>query len=403
MSRLGLSRGETLTLCLLLATGLGIRVVLAFATYGVPFDIRSAEIVAGTFHAEAIGPYDTERWPYPGGFLPFIAAADWVSRATGISFDGLYQLPAIIADIAIAWLVALALRWRGATSRTIVAGAGVVALGPSFIVISGYHGQIDSVGAALALGGVLLWTRDRPRRAPASGLLTGLAASMKQPPGFAALALLPSARSWRERAVVLGLTAVVPLVSLLPWLLTSPDSVISSMRQNNGVPGFGGLSGFAQPELTRWWATLDGQAPVGSDLVRSLWEAQRWFVIGGILVATALAWWRRLPPLHAASLIYLTVFVVNPNFAFQYLIWGLPFFAAAGYVRELAAFQVVILPATVLLYFRPGLEAGGWTYFVAVQAAWLCLVVALAVAVRSLVRQPTKPAPERRPAAVAAS
>jgi hypothetical protein len=209
---------------------------------------------------------------------------------------------------------------------------------------------------------------------------------VKQPLGFAALATMGTARSWRERIGVLAMTALVPIVSLIPFLLSTPHGVLDRMRQNSGVPGFGGLSTIVQPDLTRYWATLHGPIPAATQGTLDLVDAQRTIVLVGVLLATALAWRRRLPALQAAALIYLTIYVVNPNFGFSYLIWGLPFFIAAGYVREVAAFQLLALPATLWFYWRPGALGNGWTYLVMVQLVWAALIAALAYALVRLLR-----------------
>jgi hypothetical protein len=198
------------------------------------------------------------------------------------------------------------------------------------------------------------------------------------------LALMPTARSWRERAIVVSLVIAVPLISIAPFLITSSHDTIHAMRQNSGVPGFGALSAFVQPDLTRHWATLHGRVTASSATLH-LVDVQRTVVAIGALLATVLAWRRRLPALQAASFIWLVVLVVNPNFAYQYLIWGLPFFIAAGYLREIALFQAAILPATLWLYWRPGAAVDGWTYLVAIQAVWIAMAcIAVLVAVRLL-------------------
>lgn len=370
----------------LLAVGLLIRVVFAFATYGVPYDIQSLDITARALHPGGVSVYGPMRWPYPGGFFPLLAIVDWLRNHTGLPFHGLVQLPSILADLTVAWLVMLALRWRGASERRSLVGAALVALGPSFIAISGYHGQIDDVAVLPALAGVLVWTRGSERRALWAGLLIGLGVAVKQPVGFAVLALLPSARSWRERGTVLAVAAAVPLVSVLPFLLTDAHDVVRALRANSGVPGFGGLSTLVPPDVTRYWALLNNPVPRPSAATMHLLHAQRTIVVVGVLAATALAWWRRLPPLKAACLIYLTVFVVNPNWAYEYLIWGLPFFIAAGLVEGTAIFQLAVLPATLWLYWRPGLDPGGWAYIIAVEAVWFGLVATLAYVTFRLVK-----------------
>lgn len=394
-----LSRRATAILAGMLVVGFAIRVVLAWKTYGVAYDMRSLEIIAHALQPGGIGTYDTVRWPYPGGFLPFLWAAKWATDHLGLRFDGVVQLPAIVADLGIACLVTAALRWAGFGERRALFGAGLVALGPSFIVISGYHGQIDSVAALPALAGVLVWVRGGSRRALLAGLLIGLGAATKQPLAFTALALMPSARSWRERGVVIACVAIVPVISVLPWLITTPHEVLNAMRQNSGVPGFGGVSAFAQPGLTRYWALVHGPAPAASSATLALVDIQRYAVAAAALATTAIAWWRGLSPLRAASLLWLAVFVVNPNFAYQYLIWGLPFFIAAGYLTRVFVLQLLLLPPTLWLYWRPGLDPGGWPYFVSIQLVWLMMAAVLTYEIVRLIR-PVRP-PTRAPAAYA--
>jgi hypothetical protein len=171
------------------------------------------------------------------------------------------------------------------------------------------------------------------------------------------------------------------------------------MGQNSGVPGFGGLSAFVQPSLTRYWGVYEGSPPEISSAISQLVDVQRTVVAAGVIAAAALLWRRRITALHAASYLFLVTFVVNPNFAYQYLIWGLPFFVAAGYLKQTALLQAAILPATLWLYWRPGLAAEGWAYLVAIQVVWIGLVVVLVMETWKLLRAPQierrAPAPRR--------
>lgn len=392
-----LSRRGTLILGAMLAAGFVFRVVLAWKTYGQVYDIHSLAIIANALEPGGIGAYDTNRWPYPGGFLPFLWLANRATDDLGLRFDGVVQLPAIVADMAIAVAVTAWLRLRAFSEGKALFGAALVALGPSFFIISGYHGQIDAVAALPTFVGVLLWTRGGSRRALYAGLLIGLGAAVKQPVGFAVLALLPTADSWRERWVLLGATIMVPVISIAPWLVTDTHDVIRAMRQNSGVPGFGGLSAFVQPDLTRSWSTAVGSVPASGPTLH-LVDAQRVIVAAGAIAAGALLWAKRVPPVQGAAFVFLTIYVVNPNFGFTYTLWGAPFFIAAGYLLEVAVFELVALPAMAWLYWRPGLNPDGWSYLVVAQLLWLSLVVALIVAVVRIARRPA-PAPLRQRAA----
>jgi hypothetical protein len=370
------SRQALVAVLALIAAGTVGRIVWAFSSYGVAPDIDALQLVANELRSDPGELYPTGRWPYPGAFLPLAVLADVVADALGIPFHGVIQIPAILADAAIAWVVAGALLPRFG-ERTAVAGAALVAASPIFILISGYHGQIDAVAVLPALAGVLLWVRGVPNRALWAGLLIGLGAAVKQPPLFLVLALLPGAAGWREGGRLVGAAAAVPLVSILPFLVLDPGGTVEGVTANRGVPGFGGLSAFLQPDLTRFWATLGaGVEPNGA--VELVTDAQNWIVGAAVLATGLMLWRRRVEPLHGAVLIWLVVYATNPNFAFQYLIWGLPFFIAAGHLRATLALTTVATPPAVLLLIRPDVDGSGWLYWCLVQALWLVLCAAAA-------------------------
>ncbi|HEX8646665.1 MAG TPA: glycosyltransferase family 87 protein [Thermoleophilaceae bacterium] len=366
----------------LIAAGTIGRIVWAFAAEGVAYDIESLQTVANAMQGDPLEVYASERWPYPAAFLPLAALADVVADALGLPFHGVVQLPAIAADAAIAWVVWRALLPRG--ERVALSGAALVALSPVFVLVSGYHGQIDSVAVLPALAGVLVWVRGVPNRALWAGLLIGLGAAVKQPPIFLVLALLPTAVGVREGARLAAAAVAVPVLSVLPFLVADPGTTVEGITANRGVPGFGGLSAFLQPELTRYWATLEqGVGPNGA--VEFLTDAQNWIVAVAVLATGALLVRRRAEPFAAASLIWMVVYATNPNFAFQYLVWGLPFFVLAGRLRAAALLTAAATPPALLLYLHPDLGDDGWVYWVLVQAFWLGLVAA---AVRGLAQKP---------------
>lgn len=379
-----LSRRGRRVLVGLVALGVLARLVVAFVTYGVAFDIESLALVGNALLEGGTGPYDfaPPRWPYPSGFFGLVVVAEGGSRLTGLPFHGLVQVPAIVADAVLALLVAHGLRVRGQRERTALSAAAAVALGPSFAVISGFHGQIDSVAILPAVVGVLVWERLPARRALTAGALVGLGAAMKWTPAFCALALLPTARSWRERAGLVTVVGATPVLATAPWLLANPRATVAALSSNQGVMGFGGPSAFLQPELTRWWSTFAG-AVEPSRLLMAVTGVQNVIVAVAVLAVTVLLMRRRVAPLPGAVAIWLTVFAVNPNFAYQYLVWGLPFLLLAGHVRAVVVLQAGLLPATVLFYFRPeGVDQTGWLYFAAIQGVYLALVAAAAIVLR---------------------
>lgn len=336
----------------LIAAGTGVRLILAFTTGGLPYDVGSFELVR---HALAVAPLHvyslvnppgTFRWPYPPGFLPVVSLSSGLADLLG-GFDHLIRLPAILADAALAWLVWWGCARRGSEREGLIA-AGLVALGPVFVAIAGYATQIDSVAILPAVGALLVWEREGARhRAVAAGVLIGVAAAIKTVPLVMLLALLPSARSLREGATLVLAAAAVLVVVLAPFLLADPHGVLG-IRRYTGAPGLGGLSLVLQPGLAQLWlihpVALSGLESWLFVHHPSLLNAGLLLCAGGYLAVY------RPPPRHAAAVLWLLVLAFGSGFFFQYLVWLLPFLLLAGRWRAAAALQLAVTPAMLLFY-----------------------------------------------------
>ncbi|HEY8740787.1 MAG TPA: hypothetical protein VIN56_09370, partial [Candidatus Dormibacteraeota bacterium] len=142
-----MAREPLLVLALVVGLGLVVRVVIGFAAVGVTFDIQSWELtyhvlVSHPLHVysavnSAVDPNGVPllRFPYPPGFLPFLAAAGAIAASTGLPFHGLVKLPAILADTVLALVIQDHLGWLGRPVRERLAAAALIALSPTFGVI----------------------------------------------------------------------------------------------------------------------------------------------------------------------------------------------------------------------------------------------------------------------------
>ena len=297
-----------------------------------------------------VNPSSGARWPYPSGYLPWLLVASWIAGHSALPFHGVVQLPPILADAGLAWVGQAFLGDRGAGERTRLVAAALVAAGPSFAFVSGYEGQFDNAAILPAAAAVLAWGRMAPSgRAPAAGLLLGLGAALKTVPAIVALALLPRVSSRREAAVLLGAAVAVPILLLVPWLVAEPHATVDSLRYS-GVPGLGGLSLLAQPNLLDYWL-LDGSVQL-SGLSNTLLDLRFVITAVALAAATALLARRRPDPAVGAVLLWLAVFASAVSFGPRYVVWGLPFMLMAGYLREAALLQLLAFPAAVILAFR---------------------------------------------------
>lgn len=352
-------------LVLLLAAGLALRLVLAATTEGNTFDLSSYVLVREALLSGPgldlygpelfYAPLEVHRWPYPPGFLPFLLVLGELGDLVGVSLRRLARLPAIAADLAIAWMVFAALRTRLGSDRALL-GAAAVALGPSFVALSGHHGQVDAVAVAPVVGAVILWGRSVPRRWLWCGLLVGAAASVKAPLGVLVLALLPTARDLPEALRTLATAVALPLVALAPFLLADPGGVRESLSYA-GLPGGGGLSLLVQPEMATFW--LSGEPVVRSDISDALQEGNRVLVLVAALATALVLIRRRTPAPAAAAALVLAMWIFGVNYSLGYALWGLPFFLLAGWVRAALALQAALLIPTLMVYLAPIVD--GWS------------------------------------------
>lgn len=356
----------TRTVLGLIAFGVLVRLILAATTDGNTFDLNSYGLVDAALRTgdrfELYGdelyfaPLDVYRWPYPPGFMPVILVASELAQLTGIAFERLIRLPLVAADAAIAWVVFTALR-RAHDDKLAVAGAAAVALGPSFIAVSGYHGQVEPLAFLPVVLAVALWQKPGfANRALVCGLLVGVGAALKAPAGFIVLALLANARTPREAVTVVAAAVAVPVLLLAPFLLSDFGGVRDSLAYG-GLPGTGGLSLLAQPELATSW--LGGIPHARSGLTDALQDLNRMLVLAGLAAVTVVLVKRRIGAATGAAAIVLVVWICGANFGVHYAVWGLPFLLLAGHVRAAVGLQALLFVPTVMIYTIKTVD--GWS------------------------------------------
>jgi hypothetical protein len=365
-------------LWLTIAAGTLARLLIAiFADAGTE-DIESFAIVRDALRDDPLHLYvdvPELRWPYPPGYLPAVAGFAGIDSLLGLDFRHVLRIGPIASDAGIALLVQHILGMRGATERTRLTGAALVAFGPVFIGVAGYQGQIDSVAILPALAGFAVWLGGGERRALHAGLLIGLGGSVKTVPLVLVLALLPSIRSPREAVTLVAAAAAVPLAFLAPFLAVDAGAVWDHLTYR-GFPGLGGLSLLVQPDMPLFWQS--GHAYEPNALSDALLDGGGVIVALG-LVATAWLLFRFRPePLDAAVIVWLVLWLFGVNFFIQYLVWGLPFLLARAELRAATAIQLLAGPAMLLLYLEGSDEALVWTVYtapmLALYALWALLL-----------------------------
>ncbi|MGH7897818.1 MAG: glycosyltransferase 87 family protein, partial [Candidatus Binatia bacterium] len=313
------------------------------------FSMRRALLEHGFFaYSHLQYPY-----PYPPLFMPWLMVSVWIGDRLGIPRDVALKLPIILADACLVLVVIEALERRGFRRGLVISAASLVAFGPTFVVLSGYHGHFDSLAILPAAIAALAWERRQtPSRALACGGLIGIGAATKTMPLFALLALLPTARSWRERLLLTVAAVAVPTVVTLPFLLADQRGV-TRMFFYGGLPGWGGWSLFVQPDLVRAWLFEQPITPSPATIFLLRHGAKLSFA--ALLLVGVLLLRRRRPPIEAACAVWLTVYAFAANFFAGYANWGLPFLLMAGRAGEATLLTALLVPITLISYVRPEL------------------------------------------------
>jgi hypothetical protein len=374
--------------------GLAIRVVLAFVFRGTNAmlieEFAGNQVRHGDFHAAYADSAGFLQWIYPPLWLGWLAGASWLSDVTGLSFHGLAKLGPTLADVGLALAIYIYFGWRGAGERFRLAGAALVMLGPSFIAISGYHGQIDSAAILPAVIGVMVWERSSsPNRALWAGLLIGVGAAIKLPALLVVLPLLGSARLLGDAAKLVGGALAPLLLTLGPLWAAGID--LSEVVKYAGFPGWGGLSLVVDPGYG-WHLFTQPlfSAYPRSGLSHTVQDNARWIVAVSLAIYTGFVFRYRPAAVDAAALLWLVVYAFSPNFYLNYMVYGLPFFIMAGFLIEVAVLQALLIAPTVAYYvvLSPAHSTvTGVLYVPALIALWAAWLLATLVIAWRIVQQ----------------
>ena len=277
--------------------------------------------------------YATGLHNWPPLWIYLLAGLWLVHGATGLPFPFLFKLPPIGADACIAVLLyRVGLHRRWGSRRATLAGLAY-ALHPVSVLISGYHGQFDSLMVApafLAWYGWAFWTGRR--RLLGSGLALGLGIWFKAVPLVLLPVFLPRLATWRDR-LAYGALAVGPAaLGTLPYFVLWPSDVIHTF--------FGYSSWFGQWGYPLLWMLVEflqeGLVPAPaphpdyvSPPLRLIHSLGRWL----LLIALGATWWytwhRGLGALPSILATFAVFYFVAGGFGLQYLVWIVPFALAA--------------------------------------------------------------------------
>jgi len=337
------------------AAALLIRFVASWLSHGTPVvDVHTFFVWAERFD-EGQNPYTTSE---PANYPPLWVFVCWcclkASHVTGLSFDLWIKLFISTVDAASVWPIAWLVRAVAATDNTALRAAWGYAVNPVPILIAACHGQNDPVAIGLIIWAAWLFVATPGRFARALGmLLVGLSLTVKPIAVLFVPIFLASLPGWWPRVSGLAIAGLPSLAVWLPYLNQNPHSVLVAVTSYGGVPDFGYVGIFNS------WCNL-GHGSAGLPIVESKHIGWQFRAVWMALVAAA--WWKKRAAELIEQLVWIVVclYLVYGLLAAQYLMWLVPFAAAAGSRRlwRSSAWSAVTLFAFYQLH-HPTIIRGG--------------------------------------------
>jgi hypothetical protein len=338
------------------AVALVVRLVPAVLAYGTS-DVMTWELL-GRLFLSGENFYATQLHNWPALWIYFCAAAVVVHDASGLPFFTLIKLPPIAADVGIAVVLYLVgLRQTRQPDRAALLGL-TYALNPVSILISGYHGQFDSLMLApTVLAWALLDKLDKQlafgrSRLIVAALLLGLGIWFKPIPLLLLPIILPRLSTWRDRCLFAALAMAPAILGTLPYFVRWPEDVaVNFLGYSSWFGQWGYTVAWMVIEYLRngtipWW--LPDPDHVSAPL-RLMYLAGRWL----LLAALAGTWWliyrRRMDLLRGIVATFAVFYFATTGFGVQYLLWIVPF-AVARRDRWLWPFTIAATGLLIVAY-----------------------------------------------------
>ena len=294
----------------------------AWVTLGTN-DVRTFASFAGRLHEVGLVALYHETMlfnhtPLTAWYLELIRG--W-SLANVHWFPFWLRLPGIMADLALAFLL-ISQRRQPWASGCPTWALTLLILSPVSFMVSGYHGNFDSVMVFLLVVAVVLAVKERPLP---SGALFAVSLQVKVAP----LIVLPVVLIYfgRRSGSLSRFFAGAALVCLAGYGLPLAEDPLIFIRNVFGYNGYWGVWGVS------YWLRMTGWEPLGA-VAMAGHGALKLAIIqslkAGILLGGAALAWRQRPFTVARlfptlGLAWGVFFVFSPAIAPQYLVWLAPF------------------------------------------------------------------------------
>jgi F5/8 type C domain/Glycosyltransferase family 87 len=353
--------------------------------------------------------YDaSEIFNHPPWMLHMLPAIAAFAERSGLSFAFCFRLLPIFADVGSVWLV-----WRLTQRRmpALASPAAVVlmAIAPTSVLISGYHGNTDPLMIFFVLLAVYL---RETSAAWAAGIAFGMAMNIKVVPLIFAPAMLLYRYELRRAAVFAAaaaatvIAASMPFLAQDPWLIARRVFGYASPGDAWGIP----LLLHTNEEALRFpalyaetWSALPGMLDLYALAVTAAKAYAAWgkFVIMAViaLIAHGVNRLRNPPPLFIQCGVSAAAFLFcSPGFGLQYLAWLVPWAVAAGALP--AALFYAVSGAFLYVMYAHNLQWTGmamaWSLATWLTVGTVLLMLSRRIAAALAAERPTRSRAEWR-------
>ncbi len=303
-------------------------------------------------------PYSDANYAYPPLWLAMLVGLQYISWFTQASFVFLSKLPSILSDVGITLLI-FSFFSRPKKQSSAFLWALLYALNPVAVLVSGFHGQIDSIWIFCSL---VAWTLFEKNKKLSSAWALSAGIALKVFPVIFLPLFLKRLPTWKEK-ILFTFIALMPLsVSMIVPFMLSYREVMNNFVNYGIELNFWGTS-FISAYLYQLYPTL---LPVRA-VFKILHSAQidRIFLYGSLLLAYGWVFLRSRKTLIQEMLIIMLVFLIMlPFISIQWWIWFVPFAILGGLsLKKIMTYSIVmgyvlavryyLYQANIPEYFRP--------------------------------------------------
>ena len=265
---------------------------------------------------------------HPPSMLHVFRILEWLASIRGLWFPFWLRLPAILADAGSVWILLQILKSR-LHEPSIRYALLMFAAAPALILISGFHGNTDSVMLFFLLLSVLSIEKGFTGRA---GAAFGLAVCFKVVPVIALPVVLLYLATRRKQMIFLGSAGVTLLIAWSPYLFQDPAPIL---RQIFGYSSYYGHWGISYCMLL-----LGSLAPPLQWLNEFLRRFGSYLLLASIPVVS---WFLRRSgaSLYAqVGVIFFWFLAFTSGFGVQYLAWLVPWTVGLGAIPSAMFYAV---------------------------------------------------------------